>query len=248
MKSSNPVFKSKYFNNLPNTYQSTSIMTIEGTINKTLIMFFILIATAGYTWTKFMEAWDFSSVIPLLMIGLVGGLITGLIASFRPQGARITAPLYAAFEGLLLGGLSAMFETMYPGIVFRAVLLTFGTLGIMLFLYRSGTIRATGKFRVAVMAATGGIALVYLFSWIMRLFGFQMMGIYGNSLIGIGFSLVVVGIAALNLILDFDFIENGSRQNLPAFMEWYSAFGLIVTLIWLYIELLRLLSKLYSRR
>lgn len=245
MRTSNPIFKSKHFTQ---SAYSTEAMTIDGTINKTLILFFILIAGAGFTWSKFMNSWDAAAVMPLLTVGLVGGLISALVTTFRPQSARISAPLYALFEGLLLGGISAMFETRYPGIVMRAVFLTFGTLGAMLFLYKTGRIRATEKFRVGVMAATGGIALFYLFSWIIGMFGIGMPGVYGSGLMGIGFSVIVVTVAALNLVLDFSFIEEGSKRGLPSFMEWYSAFGIMVTLIWLYMEILRLLAKLNNRR
>lgn len=141
-----------------------------------------------------------------------------------------------------------MFELRYPGIVMKAVFLTMGTLGVMLFLYKSGKIRATGKFRMGVMAATGGIAMFYFFTFILGMFGVSMPGVYGSGIMGIGFSLIVVGVAAMNLILDFDFIEQGSKHGLPSFMEWYGAFGIMVTLIWLYIEILRLLSKLADRR
>jgi len=248
MRTSNPVFRSKYYSSMSGAAARTGSMTIDGTVNKTLLMFFILMAGAGISWNRFMDSWNAAAAGPFIIIGLFGGLIFGLITSFRPQSAKITAPVYALFEGLLLGGLSAMFELRYPGIVIKAVFLTMGTMGVMLFLYKSGRIRATGKFRMGVMAATGGIALFYLFSWIMSMFGFSMSGVYGSGIMGIGFSLVVVGVAALNLILDFDFIEEGSRRGLPDFMEWYGAFGLMVTLIWLYIEILRLLSKLADRR
>ncbi|MFP4546631.1 MAG: Bax inhibitor-1/YccA family protein [Fidelibacterota bacterium] len=246
MRTSNPIFKSKTFKNAQ-SYAGQSVMTIDGTINKTFLMFFILIASAGFTWTKFMNAWDASAVSPLMMIGLIGGLITALITVFNPKGAKITAPLYAFFEGLLLGGLSAIFETQYPGIVMKAVMLTMGTMGVMLFLYKSGIIQVTQKFRLGVIAATGGVALFYFLSFILSWFGVQMPGVFGSGLFGIGFSLLVVGIAALNLVLDFDFIDQGSDRGLPQFMEWYAAFGLMVTLIWLYIEILRLLAKLADR-
>ena len=245
MRTSNPIFKSRHFTQVG---YSTESMTIDGTINKTLILFFILMAGAGFTWTKFMNSWDASTVMPMLTVGLFGGLITALITTFRPQGARITAPLYALFEGLLLGGLSALFETRYPGIVMRAVFLTMGTLGVMLFLYKTGRIRATDQFRMGVMAATGGIAMFYFFSWIIGMFGMRMPGIYGSGIMGIGFSVIVVGVAALNLVLDFSFIEEGSRRGLPDYMEWYGAFGIMVTLVWLYLEILRLLAKLNDRR
>lgn len=247
MRTSNPIFKSKTFQNARAYAGQPTAMTIDGTINKAFLMFFLLIAAAGFTWSRFMNAWDPATVLPLMLIGLIGGLITALITIFKPSGARITAPLYALFEGLLLGGLSALFESKYPGIVMRAVLLTMGTMGIMLFLYKSGIIRVTQKFRMGVIAATGGIALFYLLSFILGIFGVRMPGVYGSGLVGIGFSLIVVGVAALNLVLDFDFIEQGSQRGLPQYMEWYGAFGLMVTLIWLYIEILRLLAKLADR-
>jgi uncharacterized YccA/Bax inhibitor family protein len=159
----------------------------------------------------------------------------------------MTAPIYAVFEGLFLGAISAMFEAMYPGLVMRAVSLTFGVFFIMLLLYRSGTIRATQKFRTVILAATGGIALVYFVSFIAGMFGVNFGFMTGNSMMSIGFSLVVVVIAALNLILDFDMITRGADAMAPKYMEWYGAFGLMVTLIWLYLELLRLLSKIASR-
>jgi len=170
-----------------------------------------------------------------------------LITIFRPRSAGITAPVYALLEGLFLGGISAVMESSYPGIVFQAVLLTLGTMASMLVLYRSGFIRVTAKFRLGVMAATGGIAMIYFLTIILSLFGIRLPFIHEGGLFGIGFSLFVVGIAALNLVLDFDFIEQGARRGLPKYMEWYSAFGLLVTLVWLYIEILRLLAKLRSR-
>ncbi len=246
MRTSNPIFKSKAFQNTQR-YGDSAVMTIDGTINKTLLMFFILLASAGFTWSKAMDGWGSANFGPYLMIGLIGGLVTALITTFNPRGARITAPLYALFEGLLLGGLSAIFERQYPGIVMRAVILTMGTMGALLLLYKSGKIRVTQKFRLGVMAATGGIAIFYFLSIILGFFGISMPFIHGTSLMSIGFSFIVVGVAAMNLVLDFDFIEQGSRQELPQFMEWYGAFGLMVTLIWLYIEILRLLSKIASR-
>jgi uncharacterized YccA/Bax inhibitor family protein len=179
--------------------------------------------------------------------GAIGGLITALITTFSPRRAAMTAPIYAVFEGLFLGAVSAMFEAMYPGLVMRAVSLTFGVFFIMLLLYRSGTIRATEKFKTVIFAATGGIALVYLGSFIAGLFGVNVSFLHGNSMLSIGISLFVVVVAALNLILDFDMITQGTNARAPKYMEWYGAFGLMVTLIWLYLEMLRLLSKLASR-
>jgi uncharacterized YccA/Bax inhibitor family protein len=180
--------------------------------------------------------------------GAIGGFIVALVTVFKKQWAGVTAPLYALLEGLVLGGISSLLEARYPGIVIQAVGLTFGTLFGLLFAYRSGLIKATENFKLGVVAATGGIALVYLATMLLGFFNISMPYIHESGLIGIGFSLFVVVIAALNLVLDFDFIENGAAQGAPKYMEWYAAFGLMVTLIWLYIEILRLLSKMRSRR
>ncbi len=182
-----------------------------------------------------------------MTIGAIGGLIAGLVTVFKPQWASVTAPIYAVLEGLFVGGMSSMAEAQYPGIAIQAVGLTFGTCLAMLLAYSSGLIKVSEKFKLGVVAATGGIALVYLVSIILGFFGVSMPYIYGNGLIGIGFSVLVVGIAALNLVLDFDLIETGAHSGFPRYMEWYAAFGLMVTLIWLYIEILRLLMKLRSR-
>lgn len=253
VKSSNPVFGKNIFNQSA-TGTTDEVMTVNGTINKTGLMFLILIFSATYTWRQFFGATDPATpgVIPSgvmiwTIVGLIGGFITALITTFSPRRAAMTAPIYAVFEGLFLGAVSALFEAMYPGLVMRAVSLTFGVFFIMLLLFRSGTIRATEKFRTVIFAATGGIALVYFVSWIAGMFGANLGFMYGNGMMGIGFSLVVVVIAALNLILDFDMIVQGSYARAPKYMEWYGAFGLMVTLIWLYLEMLRLLSKLSSR-
>lgn len=253
-KSSNPVFGNSVFSRL-NSTSDTGVMTVNGTMNKTGLMLLIVTFAALFTWRKFFEAYDYStpegafSAVSLWLIGGgIGGFITALVTTFRPQSSHITAPLYAVFEGLFLGGISAVFEAMYPGLVMRAVALTLGVFFVMLFLFRSGRIRASGKFVMGVLAATGGIALVYFISFIAGMFGANLGFLYGNSNFSIGFSLLVVVVAALNLILDFDFIERGSRAGAPKVMEWYGAFGLMVTLIWLYLEILRLLAKLASRR
>ena len=253
-KSSNPVFGKQVFSQY---YSNTSegVMTINGTINKTGLMLAIVILAAAFTWNKFFGAYNpalpetaLSSVKLWMILGGIGGFATALITAFRPQSAAVSAPIYAVFEGLFIGGISAFFEVMYPGLVMRAVTLTFGVFFIMLLLYRSGKIRATGKFRMGIFAATGGIALIYFVSFIAGMFGANLNFLYGNGTLGIGFSLVVVAIAALNLILDFDMIEQGARAGAPKFMEWYGAFGLMVTLIWLYLEILRLLAKFASSR
>ena len=252
-KSSNPVFGKNIFNH---SFAGTDneVMTVNGTVNKTGLMLLIVIFAATFTWRKFFGAIDpaipgaIPSGIGAWMIGgAIGGLITALITTFSPRRAAITAPIYAVFEGLFLGAASAMFEAMYPGLVMRAVSLTFGVFFVMLMLYRSGTIRATEKFRAVIFAATGGIALVYLGSFIAGLFGVNVGFLHGNNLVSIGISLFVVVVAALNFILDFDMIDRGAAAHAPKYMEWYGAFGLMVTLIWLYLEMLRLLSKLASR-
>jgi len=252
-KSSNPVFGKNIFSQSAINTED-GVMTVNGTINKTGLMLLIVIFAATFTWRKFFGAIDPatpgvlpSGIMVWTMVGAIGGFITALITTFSPRRAAMTAPIYAVFEGLFLGAISAMFEAMYPGLVMRAVSLTFGVFFIMLLLYRSGTIRATEKFRTVIFAATGGIALVYLVSFIAGMFGANLGFMYGNGLVGIGFSLFVVVIAALNLILDFDMITRGANAMAPKYMEWYGAFGLMVTLIWLYLEMLRLLSKLSSR-
>jgi len=250
-KSSNPVLNQRVFSKGYST--SSEVMTVNGTVNKVALMLLLVVAAAVFTWNKFFDAGAvnpqeaFAAVGPWLLVGGIGGLITALVTVFRPKSSAVSAPIYAVLEGLLLGGLSAIFESMYSGIVMRAVALTLAVFAAMLFLYRSGIIKVTRKFMLGVVAATAGIALVYFVSFIAGLFGAQLGFLYGNNNFSIGFSLVVVAIAALNLVLDFSFIENASAQGAPKYMEWYGAFGLMVTLIWLYLEILRLLSKLASR-
>jgi len=224
----------------------SSTMTINGTINRIGLMLLLLIAAAAYTWNIVMGA-DPGRAGTLAMIGAIGGFIMALITIFRPQSSAITAPIYAILEGLFLGAISAIINAKYPGVAFQAVLLTIGTLFTMLFLYRSGRIRATPRFRRGVMMATGAVFFAYLISWIMSFFGMSIGFMHSNGPLGILINLVIIVIAALNLIMDFDFIEKGSQMGAPKYMEWYGAFGLMVTLIWLYIEFLRLLSRFSSR-
>jgi uncharacterized YccA/Bax inhibitor family protein len=248
-KSSNPALKESAFHR--DYTASSEVMTINGTINKTALALLIVIAAAFYTWNKFFNAVTpeagASAVMPWVIIGGIGGLITAVVTVFRPKSAAITVPIYAVLEGLLLGGLSAIFEAQYGGIVMRAVALTLAVFAVMLFIYKTGIIKVTRGFMLGVLAATGGIALMYLVSFIAGMFGAQMEFLHGNSNLSIGISLVVVVVAALNLMLDFAFIERASAEGAPKHMEWYGAFGLLVTLIWLYLEMLRLLSKLASR-
>jgi uncharacterized YccA/Bax inhibitor family protein len=220
-------------------------MTISGTVNKMLLALVLLMATAIWTWN--LPAGD-PRIGGLMILGIGGGLVAAIVTVFKKPWAPYTVPIYALLEGLALGAISSMFERMYPGIVSQAIFLTFGTTGALLLAYRSGWIKATENFKLGVFAATGGIALIYLLSWVLSWFGTSIPLIHGNSTFGILFSLFVVVIAALNLVLDFDFIEEGSEKGVPKFMEWYGVFGLLVTLIWLYLEILRLLAKLQSRR
>jgi uncharacterized YccA/Bax inhibitor family protein len=213
-------------------------------VNKTGISLVVLIAAAALQWNGV-----FGEAMPLVVLaGVIGGLVVALVTVFKKQWAPVTTPLYAVLEGLALGGISLIFEERYPGIVINAVGLTFGTLAVLLLAYRSGLIRATENFKLGIVAATGAIAVLYLASMVMGFFGKSMAFIHEGSTIGIIFSLVVVVIAALNLVLDFDFIERGAATGAPKYMEWYAAFGLLVTLVWLYLEMLRLLAKLQGRR
>jgi uncharacterized YccA/Bax inhibitor family protein len=186
--------------------------------------------------------------MPWMTVGAIGGFIVAIITTFNKTAVRYTAPLYAVLEGLFLGGISAIYEKSYPGIVFQAVALTFGTLFCLLIAYKSRLIRPTENFKLGIFAATGGIAVFYLVTMLLGFFHVNIGFMYNSSPLGIGISLVVVVIAALNLVLDFDFIESGAAQGAPKYMEWYGAFGLLVTLIWLYLEILRLLAKLANRR
>ncbi len=243
MRSGNPALTANSFRgemSLP----SSEVMTVGGTVNKTAIALLILIITASYTWN--MGVGD-GRVGGLIMLGFIGGFIAALVTVFKKTWAPITTPIYAALEGLALGGISVMFEASYPGIVSQAVFLTFGTLAALLVAYRSGLIKATENFKLGVVAATGGIFFVYLISFVLGFFGVNVSLIHGSGTFGILFSLFVVVIAALNLVLDFDFIEEGAERGAPKYMEWYAAFGLMVTLIWLYLEILRLLAKLQRR-
>jgi uncharacterized YccA/Bax inhibitor family protein len=182
-----------------------------------------------------------------MILGLIGGFIVAMVTIFKQSWAPVTAPIYALLEGLVLGGISAITNARYPGIGIQAVGLTFGTLFVLLLAYSSGLIKVTDKMRLGIVAATGGIAVFYLLEMVLGFFGIHFTTINGAGPVGIVFSLFVVAIAALNLVLDFDFIERGVSVGAPKYMEWYSAFGIMVTLVWLYLEILRLLSKMRSR-
>ena len=249
MRTANPALNSKAFGRVEGMVDST-VMTVQGAVLKTGFLTILLGGAAVYTWDityKYAAAGDMAAIQPWLWGGIISGLVLALITIFAPEASPFTSPLYAIAEGLFLGALSAIFEMQYPGIAFQAVGITFCTLFAMLLLYTTGVIRATPAFRRGIMAATFGIMLIYLLTWVLRMFSIGIPYIHGSGLVGIGFSLFVVVIAAMNLVLDFDLIEEGAKRRAPKYMEWYAAFGLLVTLVWLYIEILRLLSKLRSR-
>ena len=248
MRSANPSLTQGAFSGMRSFASAGNVMTVGGTAMKTLLLLFCVLATATFTWTLYAQTGNPASVTPWLFLGAIGGLVAAVVTVFKKEWAPVTAPIYALLQGLFIGGISSMFEAQYPGLVFQAVSLTFGTLAVMMLAYETGLIKATEKFKLGVIAATGAIALVYFASFIFSFLGVNFGFIYGNGMMGIGFSLLVVGIAALNLILDFDVIEKGAEAGAPKFMEWYGAFALMVTLVWLYIEMLRLLSKLRSSR
>ena len=222
------------------------VMTISGTVNKTGVLLLCTIASAAWTWNVTSRSPEQAGAFAVL--GAIGGLVVAIITIFKTSFAPITAPIYALLEGLMLGSVSQLFEKQYPGIAIGAVSLTFGTLLAMLLAYRIGLVRATERFTLGVVAATGGIAFFYLLTLVLGFFGIQFNSIYGAGTIGIAFSVFVVIIAALNLVLDFAFIESGAATGAPKYMEWYGGFSLLVTLVWLYLEILRLLAKMRSRR
>ena len=249
-KSSNPAFTDKIFAKASSgTYED--VMTVSGTVNKIAMMLLLVVSSASYTWGIYFDSAQTgglsTAIMPWMIGGGVAGFVLALITIFKPVWSPFTAPIYAVCQGLLLGGLSASFNAIYPGIVMQAVGLTFAILFMMLFAYKSGLIKVTQKFRTGIIAATGGIFIFYMATWILGMFGVDMGFALGNSLFSIGISLFIVAIASLNLVLDFDFIEKSAQKGAPKYMEWYGAFGIMVTLIWLYLEILRLLSKISSR-
>ncbi|MBI5624411.1 MAG: Bax inhibitor-1/YccA family protein [Elusimicrobia bacterium] len=244
MRSGNPTLSADVFTS-QGIASREEAMTIDGTVQKTAATLAATLATAAWTWSR---AFAGEPVQGLMLLGLLGGLVAALVTIFKKTAAPYTTLAYGALEGLVLGAISATYEARYPGIVLNAVGLTFGTLFALLAAYRSGLIPATQNLRLGIAAATGGICLLYLAELVLSFFGVRLPYIHESGPIGIAFSLVVVGIAAFNLVLDFDFIEAGAARGAPKYMEWYGAFGLIVTLVWLYLEILRLLAKARSRR
>ena len=273
MRTANPALNSKVFGRsggraygsdstgkaeAPGSYSAivdSTVMTVQGAVLKTGFLTLLLGAAAVYTWDmsyKYAAAGNTAAIMPWLWGGMLGGLVLALVTIFVPRVSPFTSPLYAIAEGLFLGAISAYFEMMHPDIAFQAVGLTFCTLFAMLLLYTTGVIRATPAFQRGLMAATLGIMLVYLMTFVLGFFDVNIPYVHaasvgGSGWIGIGFNLFVVVIAALNLVLDFDLIEEGAKRRAPKYMEWYAAFGLLVTLVWLYIEILRLLSRIRNR-
>ena len=241
----NPILTQKTFTEVGRTTPDQA-MTVQGTVNKTAVLLALVSISATYTW-HLGEKDGGASAGMWIAGGAIGGFIFALITAFKKEWAVVTAPIYAVLEGLFIGGISSLLDQKAPGIAIQAVLLTFGTLAALLGAYTTGLIRVSDGFRRGLFAATGGIAILYLVSMGLGFFHIQIPFIFGSGPIGIIFSLVVVVIAAMNLVVDFDFIETSARQGAPKYLEWYAAFGLMVTLIWLYLEILRLLAKLNRR-
>ena len=244
LRSRNPVLKESAFAGAIPTGET---MTIQGTVNKTGLLLLFVVATAAWTWGLSHSPTP-EAVYPWMFGGAIGGFVVALVTIFKKEWSPISAPIYALLEGLVLGGISAIFNRAYPGIAVQAISLTFGVMFVMLLAYKMRIVQATRGFKLGVIAATGGIAIVYAINMVMSLFFHtQMSFLNASTPLGIGISLFVVIIASLNLIIDFDMIETGARMGAPKYMEWFGAFGLMVTLIWLYMEMLRLLSKVRRR-
>ncbi len=239
METSNPLLKRES----AFVQEGTDSMTFDGALLKAAVLLLLCVTSGAFAWASPAEL-----QLPLLFVGAVGGFIFAIVAVFKPTWSPALAPAYALLEGLALGGISYMMEATYHGIVLNAVLLTFGVLALMLLLFTSRAIRVTPGLKVGIIAATGAIALVYLVDIVLRIFGVHVPFINETGPLGIGISLFIVGIAAFNLLLDFDAIEQGVRSRAPKYMEWYCGLALLITLVWLYLELLRLLSKLQGRK
>jgi uncharacterized YccA/Bax inhibitor family protein len=242
LRSGNPGLNDKTFANQPLVGVGER-MTVPGAINKSFLLLVVLLAGAFWPWSQYLTTGDASTVQPLIWVGLLGGLVLALIISFKPPTAPYLAIPYAGLEGLAMGAISAILERRYPGIAIQAVGLTFAVFAAMLVAYKTGLIKVTQRFRSIVIGATLGILVFYVVAQVVSLFHVNVSGLFNGSALSIGISLFVIGIAALNLVLDFDIIETGAARGAPKYMEWYCAFGLLVTLVWLYMEILRLLSS-----
>lgn len=249
MRTGNPALNEQTFERFEIvSAERSSTMTLQGTATKTVMLTVLMVASAGFSWHELQAAGNIGAVVPYLIGGMIAAAISGLAIYFKPTWSPVLAPVYAVSEGAVLGVISAAYEAQYGnGIVFQAVCLTFGTLFSLLACYQTGLIKATENFKLGVAAATGAVALLYLANLVMHLFGMKVPFLHESGMIGILINLVVVVVAALNLVLDFDFIEQGVKRGAPKYMEWYAGYGLLVTLVWLYVEFLRLLAKLNSR-
>jgi uncharacterized YccA/Bax inhibitor family protein len=245
MRTANPALKEGTFTGI-RAAAGEAAMTLQGTATKSMLLLLLTVFAASFTW-RAVASGNMTILMPAALIGGLGGFIVAMITIFKPNVSPYTAPIYAVLEGLLLGAISSLYNARWAGLPLQAVGLTFGVFMAMLIVYRLGLVRATEKFRLGVVAATGGIAIMYLLSFVLGFFGVQMNFLRDSSPLSIGISVVIVVVAALNLVLDFDFIERGVSYRAPKYMEWYGAFGLLVTLVWLYLEILRLLSKLQGR-
>ena len=247
----NPVLNENIFRNQAYAYGKTGTMTIGGTATKTLLLLLMVIAGAAYTWKLYYNAINPQSITGWMFGGLIVAFIVAMIISFKPKTAQFLAPIYAAGESLALGGISAVFNEQFaltaPNIVIHAVSLTLVTALVMLTVYRSGLIKVNGTFMKVLSIALISILVFYLGSWIVSLFGVNLSMLHNSSPLSIGISLVIVAVAAFSLLMDYEFIRQASYAGAPKYMEWYGAFGLTVTLVWLYLELLKLLAKFANR-
>ena len=247
-QSSSQVFHAPINDGPVSPYKSVDVMTASGTASAALLLMLLLVSSAMFGWTSVNEAANGAVSFPgLAIVGALFGFVCAIVLTFKPKLARVLAPAYAIAQGLFVGAISKIFNTAYDGIVIQAVGITLGVFVTMLVLYRTGVIRVTDKMRRTIIGATLGIAIFYGVSMLLSLFGMNISFFNSSSPMSIGFSFIVAGLAAMNLALDFDFIERGEKAGLPKHMEWYAAFGLMVTIVWLYLEILRLLAKLRDR-
>ncbi|MCK9627282.1 MAG: Bax inhibitor-1/YccA family protein [Bacteroidales bacterium] len=248
----NPVLTEKIFRDSKAASASTGTMTVKGTATKSLVLILMILAGAMYTWKIAYEAINPASLQPWMWGGAIGGFIVAMIISFKPVWAQYLAPVYAVLEGLFLGAISAVFSQAFaataPGIVMNATLLTILTAVVMLIIYRTNLIKVDGKFARIMTIAIGAIAMYYIVSMVISLFGVNLTMLHDSGPLSIGISLVIIGVAAFSLLMDYEFIVRASESGAPKYMEWYGAFGLMVTLIWLYLEILKILAKFAGNR
>jgi uncharacterized YccA/Bax inhibitor family protein len=246
-RTSNPTLNDKTFAGLPQAGVAGEAMTLQGTINKSFLLLVVLLAAALWPWSQYLSGGGLAAIAPAIWIGALGGFALALVISFKATLAPYLSIPYAVCEGLAIGGFSAVLEKRYPGIAVQAVGLTFGVMAALLLAYTLGLIHVTQRFRAIVVGATGAIMLLYLASFVLSLFHVAVPILGSATPLGIGVSLVIVCVAALNLVLSFDLIATGVANRAPRYMEWYAAFGLLVTLVWLYLEILRLLGQIRQR-